>query len=217
MVSFEGLRGIARDSLVGKDVILTVNPSTANCEVNIAYKEDLEDEDIFNDACSLPTDINKQLKILRKFGEKCEKITEFGVRKGISTIAWLVCKPKKLISYDIKLLPETGFLKFLAAENKIDFTLIEQDTLSAEIEQTDLLFIDTFHSYTQLKQELALHMSKVNKCCILHDTASYKIVGEDNKNPGIGQAIDEFLSNNKNWKVIEETSENCGLMVLEKV
>ena len=33
---------------------------------------------------------------------------------------------------------------------------------------------------------------------------------------GIRLAIDEFLENNSDWKIVYETKENNGLMILEK-
>merc|ERR1712014_251396 len=38
---------------------------------------------------------------------------------------------------------------------------------------SDLLFIDTFHNYCQLKAELLKHEAKVSKYIILHDTSLY--------------------------------------------
>ena len=64
------------------------------------------------------------------------------------------------------------------------------------------------HYYKQLKAELELHHSKVEKYIILHDTESCKME--------LGQAILEFLKKNEEWTIIEHFSNNNGLTVLGK-
>ena len=44
-----------------------------------------------------------------------------------------------------------------------------KNTLTITIEQTDLLFIDTFHNYDQVLQELRLHAKHVNKFIVFHE------------------------------------------------
>ena len=51
--------------------------------------------------CDHASDINQHLPTLREYGEKVDHITEFGVRSGVSTVAFLHAHPKQLISYDI--------------------------------------------------------------------------------------------------------------------
>ena len=53
------------------------------------------------------------------------------------------------------------------------------DTRQLEIEETDLLFIDTWHDYLQLKKELFRHSNKVKKYIILHDTVFYGFINEN--------------------------------------
>jgi hypothetical protein len=43
-----------------------------------------------------------------------------------------------------------------------------------EIERTDMLFIDTWHKYGQLSEELRMHSPNVDKYIVLHDTTSYE-------------------------------------------
>ena len=87
------------------------------------------------------------MPILRKYAEKCSHITEFGVRGVVSTWAILAAKPKKLISYDIKYHTNIEKAKEIAAENNIHFTFCTKNVLHLEITDTDLLFIDTYHTY----------------------------------------------------------------------
>ena len=97
------------------------------------------------------------------------------------------------------------------------------DSSSVEIEETDLLFIDTLHRYGQLKIELEKHASKCKKYIILHDTTLFAFEDEgidyiktnlDNSKIGLWPAVEEFLQKNQNWYIVEKRSNNNGLTVL---
>jgi hypothetical protein len=96
------------------------------------------------------------------------------------------------------------------------------DVRTVEIEETDLLFIDTWHCYEQLKTELALHHKKVRKYIAFHDTYTYGLIAEDNYNEkspsglGLLPAIIEFMNENPQWKFKMNVTNNNGLMILEK-
>lgn len=160
------------------------------------------------------SDINEHLETLKNYASQCEHITEMGVREGVSTVAFLAANPKTLISYDISdCSKQYNALKKLC-NNEIDFIFKKEDTTECSIEDTDLLFIDTEHTYEQLKKELSLHSSKVKKFIILHDTLTFKIRGELEGSEGLGKALDEFLSSNKEWIIKEVFDFNNGLTVL---
>ena len=57
-----------------------------------------------NQLYQTPSDINEHIPTLIKYGQECNHITEMGVRGIISTWAFLGSAPKKMISYDIKIL-----------------------------------------------------------------------------------------------------------------
>ena len=105
-------------------------------------------------------DITEHLSTLRSYASRCGHVTEMGVRQMVSTWAFLAGQPKILRSYDMthprNLAAGDVFNEAVNAanDNRIDFRFIEQDVLEANIAQTDLLFIDTWHVYKQLKAEL---------------------------------------------------------------
>ena len=108
--------------------------------------------------CIVPTDIYQHLPTLKKYAEECEHITELGVRSVISTWAFLMGKPKKLVSVDL-ISPESLGQNLqevyeAAKDINVDFEFILGDDLEVELEETDLLFIDTYHDYTHLIKEL---------------------------------------------------------------
>jgi len=166
-----------------------------------------------------PSDINEHLPALRKYSSKCKHITEMGVRNVCSTwglIAGLMdAGGGALKSMDIVHPSQTGG-KGTGLQPAIDtcsgeqikFSFSIEDSLAVDIEKTDLLFIDTDHIYKQLKAELELHHSKVEKYIILHDTESCKTE--------LWPALCEFLEKNQEWTVIEHFPNNNGLTILGK-
>ncbi len=176
--------------------------------------------------CNQISDINEHLPILKKYGEDCEHITEMGIRYIVSSWAFLASKPKKMVCYDnlIGLNMNTFNIKFdelSEAANRVGVDLVfhNADVLSIEIEETDLLFIDTYHEYNQIKKELALHGNKAMKYLIFHDTTTFGEKGETFKEPttiGIWPAIVEFISQNPHWEIVEKFINNNGLTVLKR-
>ena len=179
-----------------------------------------EEEYVF--ACNEKTDINEHLTMLYSVAKGCEHITEMGVRSGMSTRAFLHADPKKLVCYDIYIDDTVNELFEKAKVNGKDFHYLLGDTTEIQIEQTDLLFIDTLHKYEQLKMELTLHADNVNKYIIFHDTETFGVHGQQPnvdfgyEGKGILFAIDEFLTQNKNWEIVYKTAKNNGLMIIER-
>jgi hypothetical protein len=174
-----------------------------------------------------PSDIYQHLPILSFISSKVNSVTEMGVRSIVSTWAFLYGCPNKLISIDL-VNPSTHGQNIqevydMAIKNNIDYKFIQGNTLEIEIEETDLLFIDTYHEYYQLKAELTKHASKVKKYIAFHDTVSFGQFGQndndalDTNSKGLNLAIDEFLEHNPRWiKKFEYTFSN-GLVILERI
>lgn len=165
--------------------------------------------------CNRNSDINQHLPTLKKYSLECEHITEMGVRDIVSTWAFLMGNPKKLISYDVKQIDESIILNTIKDTN-IEFKFILADTTKIEIEETDLLFIDTLHTYDQLKSELELHGNKSKKYLIFHDTTLFGNRGERG-DIGLNPAIKEFTEKNPHWVEHEVFTNCCGLTILKRI
>lgn len=177
------------------------------------YKNRLEK--IYDICLNHQCDVNQLFPTIRKYAEKCKHITEFGVRGVFSTWAFLATLPTRMVSYDIEYNGNIEEAKDEAKKAGISFDYVLQDVLLANIESTDLLYIDTKHTYKQLKEELNLHSRKVEKFILIHDTVTFGKIGEDGSE-GELKAIDEFLLENPHWKLIESITISNGLVVLEK-
>ena len=173
----------------------------------------------YKDRLETPSDINEHLPTLKRYASQCEHITEMGVRSCVSTFAFLMGKPKKLVSIDIDPLENWGIevasMEVVASEYGTEFQFILDDTTKITIEPTDLLFLDTWHVYEQVKKELELHAKFVKKFIIFHDTTSFEFFGMDG-HVGIWPAIEEFLEENKQWYIFERFQNNNGLTVLKR-
>ena len=176
-------------------------------------------EERFTELCQTPSDINEHLIVLRYYADQCIHVTELGVRAGVSTWAFLSSMAERVVSVDVNHPNDYGGslqeMRDASAEAEMDFTFILADDLSIELEETDLLFIDTLHTYGHLKKELELHAIKARKYIIFHDTAQYAQVGVDG-GKGIWPAIEEFLADNTQWIIKEAHDNNNGLLILEK-
>jgi hypothetical protein len=165
-------------------------------------------------ACLHPSDINEHCPMLYRYAIQCKHITEMGFGSGNSTVAFLDAQPDRLISYDIN--PVMPLVDAIGAiSGRTVFSFHHADVLKVDIEPTDLLFIDTRHTFEQLRQELALHSHKVKKWIILHDTVTFGLIGEDSK-LGLLTGVIEFLTRGT-FVIKEQFSNNNGLMVLERV
>jgi len=211
------------------------------------YGSDMKiEEEIFSKLCKLQfehsllygrgiVDINEHLETLRKYASKCKHVTEMGTRFAISTYALLIAKPEKVISIDLNyhfFKPyEKEILNFANLCNT-NFQFIEGDVLKMDIEETDLLFIDTLHTYNQLSKELRKHEKNVKKWICLHDTITfgekdedfYKngeisefIKNEKIEKQGLYNALSDFLAENKNWIIKEHFTNNNGFTIIERI
>ena len=187
------------------------------------------------------SDITEHLPILRELSRSCDSVCEMGVRRCVSSWAFLQglaesqASKKKLLCIDINpadvsdlerwggiLIPPVRTSMVVADSRKI--------VLSHEF---DLLFIDTLHVYGQLKAELWAHQGRVRRFIVLHDTeidgdkgevlrmgwdarkmAEDTGIKEEELLQGMGRAVREFLAKFPEWVQQSHFANNNGLTVL---
>lgn len=201
----------------------------------------------YEELCKTPSDINEHLPTLKSCASKCKSILELGVRNIVSTYAFIyglvnpvnlsdnTYKPYLLMN-DLVQPNLDELIDYVKALNiQVDF--IKSNNLHLDIKQNfDMIFIDTWHVYGQLKRELAKFGPLANKYIILHDTTVDGDNGETVRNgwdvekqseetgipvdeikKGLWQAVEEFLNTNTDWK-LGVRYHNCnGLTILKKV
>lgn len=171
----------------------------------------------YENACNINSDINQHLPILNKIANEVNHLTELGVRDGQSTRAFLY-SPCILRSYDIYNYLGVEVLFDAARKAGLDKQYCLGDSRTLNLDETDALFIDTDHTYIQLKQELELHHSKARKYIIFHDTVTCAGPQTDGiSGIGIASALLEFLAEHKEWTVDHHYNYNNGLTILKRV
>jgi hypothetical protein len=170
-------------------------------------------DEFYNYACNDPSDINEHIPTLKRYSEECESIIELGVKAIVSTWGLLAGRPKKMTSVDIYHPSYYGGNLdevYVACKlENIDFTFLQRNDLEIDLEPSDLLFIDTAHAFFQLFGELYKHGVKTKKYIIMHDSDTYR--------HELWPAINNFLNTNKEWKILEEFTNNNGLTILGRV
>jgi hypothetical protein len=176
------------------------------------------------------SDINQHLETLYILGKECSHITEMGVRGVSSTWPLVYSRPDKMISYDIKKNSNIDEVINLCDEYSINYSFQEKDVLEIEIEPTELLFIDTLHTYNQLSKELEIHSKKVSKYIVLHDTTHFGRIDEviyshasdtikksQTTKQGLMTAIEDFLLTElgQSWEIFRVYTNNNGLTILK--
>ena len=172
------------------------------------------------------SDINEHIHTLHMLAANCTHVTEFGSRFGASTKAFLKA-PVTLRAYDLEIHTPLMNLFKIARKASKDVEYTKGNTLSILIEPTDLLFIDTWHSQKQLREELKLHGNAARKYLVFHDTHTYGVRDEQvdwAANPdrkamagqGLLAAIIDFVIANPHWSFKEHRTNNNGLTILER-
>ncbi len=173
--------------------------------------------DSFDILTRTTSDINEHLPMLYFLAQQCDHVTEFGVRTGASTLAFLhglQGRPATLRSYDIN--DQFGVQELLTRWTRVEWTFSICSTVAiSRIEPTDLLFVDTLHNYDQVSQELALHGEAARRWIVFHDTETFGVTGDDGGR-GINLAIDEWLEAKPEWRIVYRTHRNNGLTVIER-
>lgn len=206
------------------------------------YQKILDIYNNYNKLCNTPSDINEHLPTLYQLSKECNSVLELGVRGVVSSWAFtyglMDHKNKKLLFLnDLQECNISELLEY-AKNLNIEIKYEWKNCLNLDFGEYkfDMVFIDTWHIYGQLKRELAKFSKITNKYIVMHDTTVDEFDGETIRcgfNPhqqsiesgfpieeilqGLGRAIDEFLLENTNWIVKKKYTNNNGLTILEKI
>lgn len=192
-------------------------------------------------SCSTYSDIFEHVPVLKKLSTECSSVVEIGLRSMVST--WGVLQglsenpsatAKSYTGIDISSpnVAQLDMAKSLAEGNQIQFNFIQNDSLKAEIASTDLLFIDSLHTYAHLSCELERYCDKVTKYIAMHDTSApwgdtddseyYGNYSEypshvDRTKRGLWVAVVDFLEKHPEWRLEERRFNNHGFTVLKRI
>lgn len=192
--------------------------------------------------CETPSDINEHLPTLHQLATECNTILELGVRSVVSSWAFINGLTANLTTINKKLflndVDECNISELLEHTNNLPIEIQYQWVNCLDLEfgdnKFDMVFIDTWHVYGQLKRELNKFSKIANKYIVMHDTTVDEIYGEtircklDSEKQsqetgipveeilqGLGKAINEFLEENPNWEIKKKYTNNNGLTILQ--
>jgi cephalosporin hydroxylase len=179
--------------------------------------ESLFDQRLRGAGGAVHQDIVGHLPVLAFLAAGCDRIAEFGVRTGNSTVAFLHGMDLRnygdLYSYDI-MDPQLGFDP-LEVYPDVHWHFTKCDTSRLEtIPEVDLLFVDTRHTFDQVSAEL-VHARSVGRYLVFHDTELNREQGEHGED-GIWEAITQFLKANKDWEIRAHFTHCNGLTILAR-
>lgn len=159
---------------------------------------------------------------LLEYARKCESVTEYGTFQGQTALLWLHANVKQITCYDIDFSEcHKERLKEFAKVNKQNIMFIPADPFDYGVEETDMLFCDTKHTYERVHDELYFSHDTVRKYIAIHDTnypAPHKRTLEFTRFPDelVKDAVKEFLRDHKEWTLDKEINDNSGLMIIKR-
>lgn len=134
---------------------------------------------VYEHFCNNPSDINALLPILQKYSKECSSILEIGVRRMISTWAFLhglannnKSEPKIYTGLDLGSPSDEQMTlaKKLCDSNNIQFNFCVKNDIYVSIKSpVDMIFIDSLHTYNHLTFELEKFSPYASKYICFHD------------------------------------------------
>lgn len=185
---------------------------------------DLTLDDVFSWCRVVPRDWNEHLDKLRELASKCEHVTEMTKRRE-STVGLAAGRPKKLVSYQRENDDLGEILHYIIGRDKPSplesFTTHAGDFLSVdEIEETDMLLIDSIHSADRLHAELKRHGHKVRRWLVIRGTESFGEMAEGSTEPnsGLYAGLDRYFLEHPEhgWHRVYHASNQYGLSVYSR-
>lgn len=206
----------------------------------------------FKRLCDTASDINEHLPTLSRYAQECDSAIELGVRGCVSS--WAIAHGllanrngihKRMFLNDVQACEIGEFLVAMKAEDMtVKFEWKSDLLLRFEPDETfDLVFIDTWHVYGQIRRELEKFGLIANKYIIMHDTTVDEVHGETLRDcdfdhqrahdratvlaaetsipkeeilQGMWLGIQEFLAAHPEWHIKERFFNNNGLTVLAR-
>jgi hypothetical protein len=206
----------------------------------------------FRTMCNTASDINEHLPTLFRYAKQCNSALELGVRGCVSS--WAITAGllenkngvRKRIFMNDSRECQVGELVDVLEPLGIDVKYEWKNDLEIEFgadEKYDMVFIDTWHVYGQIKRELEKFSAIATKYIIMHDTTVDEVDGEtvreygynyqqafgratelaastgiprDEILKGMWYGIQEFLANHPEWFIKDRFFNNNGLMVLAR-
>lgn len=190
--------------------------------------------------CSHSSDIVEHVPVLHRLAKECSSVTEIGLRDMTSSwgifqgLAENSAAKKSYVGIDIANPPAQtlDLAQRLVRAQGISFRFWQANDMEIMIDPTDLLFIDSLHTYCHLTYELEKFSPKVRKYIAMHDTSEPWGELDDNQyhgdfseypahidktKRGLWAAVEDFLKMHPEWVLQERRLNNHGFTILKRV
>lgn len=182
---------------------------------------------VYDKLATMPRDLDRHMPKLRELAASVANVTEFSKRRE-STVALLRglmdAAAKSTTTSPVVMLTtyntEQDWLmqrlpKFERGGVGLAMAPLASDQVP-KIEPTDLLFIDSRHTYATLYGELQRYAPAVRRYIVCHDTRLHSERGEDG-GPGLLTALRQYMLDHPEWSVVWHTDDQYGLTVLGRL
>ena len=128
-------------------------------------------------------------------------------------------------------LQKLKLIKQIAKAHGINFKIWVKNDMQIELPKTEMLFIDSLHTYCHLTYELEKFSAQTGKYIVMHDTSppwgyaddsayqgdySEYPSSFDKKKRGLWPAIEDFLKRHSEWCLHKRYLNDHGLTILKR-
>lgn len=217
-------------------IFLTVFCTHLYGEEGVSQKEL---ENLYFQAANQTSDINEHVPVLRNLSQDCSSVIEIGVRDMVSTWGLLLglsesnSPHRYYLGIDLNAPPSHSLsaARSVSIRNEITFEFWIANDMNIQIPNTELLFIDSLHTYCHLTYELENFSPYVSKYIAMHDTSEpWSTVDDseyhgdyseypnsyDRTKRGLWPAVEDFLAAHPDWILHHRLFNNHGLTILKR-
>jgi hypothetical protein len=163
---------------------------------------------------------NKQIYTLLRFACRCDHVTSLTMNTWESAIAFLAAEINTIRMYNLGEADSKELETYTKISKELDinfqFRKVEED-----IEETDLLYINTPAEGNYRAMELTKYAKRVRKFILLPNTVTHahravpNIKLSADINPiGLVFGINHFIQNHDNWFILEHDDIEPGMTIL---
>ena len=154
--------------------------------------------------------------MIKEFMSECESYKELGTHQGASAAAALLAGAKEVHFVDHTLEKynwQRHLFESYAECYEVNLNVYEMSSIDIDCAvPTDMLMIDSLHTWDWAQKELNLHAPITKKYIILHDTTLV------NGSPStIWPGLVSWCEKNPEWRIKRRVLENVGATLVERV
>lgn len=195
---------------------------------------------IYISHCNQKSDINEHIPVLKDLARQCKSVIEIGIRSMVSTWGVLQGLAEQnnedcnYLGIDLDMPPTDKFntARSLCNQLGIKFDFWQANDMTIQIPETDLLFIDSLHTYCHLTYELEAFAPNTRMYIALHDTSepwgeiddtsyhgdySEYPAHYDRNKKGLWAAVQDFLMRHPEWTLHERRTNCHGFTILRRI